>query len=126
MTVGPKKTRFIFDRGNRVWLLLFLLCLQVRTFPVSLWSVSEVSYFSATADIHMSHFSNFTLFTALVEEPRNTCCQRQPPHQKWIRRHSAPLGTEASHSNIPSRIRTHNRLIKRNRRDRHNNKLAKL
>ncbi len=59
MTVGPKETRFIFDRGNRVWLLLFLLYLQVRTFPVSLWSVSEVSYFSVIADIHMSHFSNF-------------------------------------------------------------------
>ncbi len=60
MTVGPKKTRFIFNRGNRLWLLLFLLCLQVRTFLVSLWSVSEVSYLSVTADIHMSHFSNFT------------------------------------------------------------------
>ena len=45
-----------------VQLLLFLFCLQVRTFPVSLWSASEVSYLSVTADIHMS-------------QGRDSCCQ---------------------------------------------------
>jgi hypothetical protein len=41
MTVaGSQKKRFVFfDRGNRVWLLLFFLCLQVRTFPVSFLSI---------------------------------------------------------------------------------------
>ena len=86
MTVGPRKTKFIFDRGCRVWLLCSVcsVSVQVRTSPVSLWSVSEVSYLSVTADIHMSHFSNFThppshggasLPVSSKPNLRDSCCQ---------------------------------------------------